>query len=133
MRNQRDAIDYMLFFGTNNELGLKKMKEAMWRIDESGTYSFSDATDPNQTVLFAKEPDRKLLEKLIREKFFGKEVSVQEIENFVIRDTSFRETHYKKILQALEKNGLINVTGPNEKRRSGTFADPELKIAFVEK
>ena len=45
MRNERNAMDYFLFFGTNNELGLKKMKEAMWRVDESGTYTFSDATE----------------------------------------------------------------------------------------
>ena len=53
MRNERNTMDYFLFFATNNELGLEKMKEAMWRLDESGTYTFSDATDPNQSVLFA--------------------------------------------------------------------------------
>src|SRR6266567_6974641 len=50
MRNERNTMDYFLFFATNNELGLRKMKEAMWRLDESGTYTFSDATDPNQSV-----------------------------------------------------------------------------------
>jgi hypothetical protein len=35
--SKRDTMDYFLFFATNNELGLKKMKDAMWRVDESGT------------------------------------------------------------------------------------------------
>lgn len=47
MRNERNTTDYFLFFAINNELGLKKMKEAMWRIEASGTYSFSDAIDPS--------------------------------------------------------------------------------------
>jgi hypothetical protein len=40
-----DSTKRLLFFATNNELRLKKIKEAMWRVDESGTYTFSDATD----------------------------------------------------------------------------------------
>src|ERR1019366_1689996 len=98
-------MDYFLFFATNNELGLKKMKEAMWRVDESGTYSFSDATDPNQSVLFSAEPDRELLMRL--NKFAGSEATTNEIERFVVRHTAFRETHYKKVLQALESAAKI--------------------------
>jgi three-Cys-motif partner protein len=36
MKNDRDVTDYYLFHGTNSLMGLKKMKEAMWRVDESG-------------------------------------------------------------------------------------------------
>ena len=46
MRNERDVVDYYLFYATNNILGLKKMKEAMWRVDQGGEFRFSDATDP---------------------------------------------------------------------------------------
>src|SRR5579859_472831 len=52
MSNARDVTDYYLFYATNELLGLKKMKEAMWKTDESGEFRFSDATDPNQLVLF---------------------------------------------------------------------------------
>ena len=46
--------------------GLKKIKEAIWKIDESGWYQFSDATyNPSQPVLFEKEPNYYLLKKLI--------------------------------------------------------------------
>ena len=79
MRNERNTMDYFLFFATNNELGLRKMKEAMWRVDGSGTYTFSDATDPSQSVLFATEPDRQLLSRLILQLFAGKETKVKEV------------------------------------------------------
>jgi hypothetical protein len=29
----------------------------MWKVDESGEFRFSDATNPNQRVLFEKKPE----------------------------------------------------------------------------
>lgn len=130
MRNERNTTDYFLFFATNNELGLRKMKEAMWRVDESGTYTFSDATDPNQSLLFTAEPDRPLLTRLIVEKFAGTETTPSGIERFVVRSTAFRETHYKKVLQGLEDAGKIVPINPPAKRRRGTYADMNMKIYF---
>ncbi len=130
MRNERNTMDYFLFFATNNELGLRKMKEAMWRVDESGTYTFSDATDPNQNVLFAAEPDRKLLARLLTDHFSGQEVTVEQIEQFVVRQTVFRETHYKKVLQTLESEGQILPKNARPNRRPGTYADVSMRLAF---
>ncbi len=45
MRNGRERTDYYLFFATKNQKGLKKMKEAMWSVDQRGGMTFSDATD----------------------------------------------------------------------------------------
>lgn len=133
MRNERNTMDYFLFFGTNNELGLKKMKEAMWRVDESGTYTFSDATDPNQSVLFSAEPDRQLLTRLILDKFAGVETTPSEIEHFVVRHTPFRETHYKKVLQSLEETDKLIAINPPTKRRRGTYADMNMRLSFKPK
>jgi len=133
MRNERNTMDYFLFFATNSELGLKKIKEAMWRIDESGTYTFSDATDPNQSVLFAPEPDRQLLTRLIVDKFSGAETTVNHIERFVVCQTPFRETHYKKVLQMLELADKIVPINPPAKRRRGTYGDMNMKLSFKPK
>jgi three-Cys-motif partner protein len=130
MRNERDTTDYFLFFATDNERGLRKMKEAMWRVDESGTYTFSDATDPNQSVLFASEPDRQFLTNLIVDKFSGLQTTPNAIEHFVVHDTAFRETHYKKVLQALEEAGLIVPLNPTANRRRGTYADMNMTLSF---
>lgn len=130
MRNDRNTMDYFLFFATNNERGLKKMKEAMWRVDESGTYTFSDATDPNQSVLFTAEPDRQLLTRMILDGFAGKETTVKDVEQFVVCETPFRETHYKKVLKGLEEAGQVAAVDPPAKRKRGQFGDPNMKLRF---
>jgi three-Cys-motif partner protein len=105
MTNKIDKTDYFLFFGTNNIVGLKKMKEAMWRVDKSGAFQFSDATyNPSQPMLFELEPNYDQLKEIILKKFRSESVGVIELENFILTQTPFRETHYKKhILVPLEK------------------------------
>ena len=131
MRNEHDVTDYFLFYGTNSIKGMQKMKEAMWKVDTAGEFSFSDATDPNQMVLFG-EPATGILEKQIVERFRGQETTVGAVEEFVLAETAFRETHYKKILQALEKAvplGFEVLDSPADRRR-GTYARADLKLRF---
>ena len=109
------------------------MKEAMWKVDESGTYTFSDATDPNQTVLFAAEPDRPLLSRMIVHEFSGRDATVGQIEIFVVQKTPFTESHYKKVLAALEAQAAIAAIDAPPKRRNGTFADRNLLLRFASK
>ena len=56
MRDRQNRTQYYLFFATNHERGHIKMKEAMWGVDPDGEFRFSDATDPNQLVLFDSDP-----------------------------------------------------------------------------
>ena len=79
MSNERDVTDYYLFYATNELLGLKKMKEAMWKADESGEFRFSDATDPNQLVLFEKAPNLPVLQARVIAEFSGREASIDDI------------------------------------------------------
>jgi len=130
MSNARDVTDYFLFYATNELLGLKKMKEAMWKADESGEFHFSDATDPNQLILFEKAPNLIALKTRIVAGFSGKQVSVANIEKFVLLETAFRESHYKGILKTLEKEGGLSVLNPAAGRRAGTFGDPAMTVRF---
>ena len=134
MRNNSDLTDYYLFYATNSLLGLKKMKESMWRVDLSGEFSFSDATDPRQLVLFAKEPDVDILKRQIIGRFGGQETTVGAIEEFVVTETAFRETHYKRLvlrpLELSQSPGLL-IIDPPAKRKPGTYPDPLQKIRFV--
>jgi hypothetical protein len=135
MRNAAGLTDYYLFYATNNLLGLKKMKEAMWKVDESGEFTFSDATDPNQLVLFSKSPRFDDLEKRITARFAGQEASVGEIEEFVLAETAYRETHYKRqVLKELEGTNPPRITIVNapSNRRRGTFGDPSMSIRFLQ-
>ena len=125
MRNNRDRVDYYLFYATNSILGLSRMKDAMWKVDERGEFSFSDATDPNQAVLFGNEPQFDLLERQLLAHFGGRDASVEEIEHFVLAETAFRETHYKRILKPLElaEPPMIEVIDPPPQRKRGTYPE----------
>ena len=130
MSNARDVTDYYLFYATNELLGLKKMKEAMWKADESGEFRFSDATDAKQLVLFEKAPHLPALQARLLAEFSGKEVSVGDIEKFVLLETAFRETHYKGILKALERDAGLKVINAASGRRVGTFGAPGMLVQF---
>lgn len=105
MINKSNRTDYFLFFGTNSLEGLKKMKSAMWKVDESGMFQFSDATyNPLQPTLMETTPDYDLLKTIILNQFRNKKVLIRDLEKFILTKTPFRETHYKKaILQKMEK------------------------------
>jgi len=133
MKNDRDVTDYYLFHATNSLKGLQKMKEAMWRVDESGEFTFSDATDPDQLVMFERAPRFDVLQRQLLAEFGGKETTVGLVEEFVIARTAFRETHYKPILRGLELSGpaLLTAVDPVPGRRRGTFGDSNMVIRFA--
>jgi len=55
--------------------------------------------------LFEVEPDFNQLKKILLREFKGKLVSIEELENFILTQTPYRETHYKKqILVPMEKS-----------------------------
>ena len=131
MSNLRDVTDYFLFYATNSLRGLMKMKEAMWKVDEAGEFKFSDSTDPDQFILFEKAPRTAVLQAQILGRFAGQSPTVSDVENFVLIETAFRETHYKKILKSLEtENKLLMLNAPSG-RKKGTFGDPKMKLQFV--
>ena len=130
MRNERDVCDYFLYFASNNRLGLEKMKEAMWKVDPAGGFTFSDATNLDQTVLFQAEPDRHALRRLIANRFSGRRATVNQVDNFVVEDTPFHAGHYRKVLAAMEKNDELTPINPLPGRRRGTYAKPELILEF---
>ncbi len=130
MKNNRNISDYILYFASNNLLGLAKMKEAMWKVDPGGGFSFSDATNPDQTVLFQPEPDRRALHRLISGRFAGQRTTVEQVERFVVEFTPFLATHFRKVLAVMEADGSLHPLNPPEARRRGTYPDPRLMLVF---
>jgi hypothetical protein len=106
------------------------MKEAMWRVDPAGSFRFSDATDFRQPVLFEPQPDRELLRRLICARFAATRAAVGEVEQFVVEETPFLATHFKRVLAAMEDSGDIAIISPPPNRRRGTFALSSLVIEF---
>jgi len=131
MRNRRNTTDYFLYFASNNILGLAKMKEAMWKIAPGGDFTFSDATDFNQAVLFAPEPDRQALMRLIAERFVKRRATVQQVESYVVEETPFLATHYKAVLKKMEADQALRYLGPPTVRPRGTFANKSAVLEFL--
>jgi three-Cys-motif partner protein len=125
MLNLGNRTDYFLFFGTHSLRGLEKMKEAMWKVDPSGTFQFSDFTDANRTMkLFSDQPDFEALKKMIVARFNGTDVPIKDLSNFVLSDTPFLGTHFKtQILKPMELQGELSVLRAKVGRRQGTFPD----------
>jgi three-Cys-motif partner protein len=111
MTNRYNQPLYFLFFCTNNKLGLRAMKRAMWNINLSEGNVFWDRTDPHQTVLFKPEPDYEPLESALFAKFRGGKVPIMLIEDFVLTETPYMpDRHLKKpVLVPLEDKGRIIV------------------------
>ena len=134
MRNDKNVTDYYLFYATNHLQDLKKMKEAMWKVDESGEFKFSDATDKNQLILFGVDSQFNILESQIVDRFNGQETTIGKIEEFVVAETAFRETHYKRqVLKPLEVRQPpgLTVINPSPNRKRGTYPDKSQKVRFT--
>ncbi len=112
---------YSLFYGTRNLTGLKVMKDAMWKLDPIEGGRFSDRL-AGVEVLFEAEPDLEPLRQALLSHFAGKDAAVPAIERFVLVNTPFSASHYKKgALAHLQREGVIEaVSGQN---RRFTFPD----------
>jgi hypothetical protein len=80
--------------------------------------------------LFEKIPFLSSLQASLLARFSGKEVSVGDIERFVLVETAFRESHYKGILKTLEKDKLLETINAAPGRRAGTFGDSAMLVRF---
>jgi len=133
MRDRQNRVQYYLFFASNNDLGHRKMKEAMWKVNPDGEFSFSDATDPNQPVLFETDTTGILVEQL-REKFRTKgPISGRDVRCFVENETPYLKKHLTAALKIEEESAKIRVEAiklDGKKRKANSYPD-EVKLAWV--
>lgn len=114
---------YYLFFGTNSERGLQRMKDAMWRVDPRGGTEFRDSTTVDHPVLFEEKPDLSPLFTMLRANFGTRWFTIEEAERFTRRWTPFRDNAHLKTptLKPAEKRGDLEVERPKGKP-AGSFA-----------
>ena len=108
---------YSLFFATKGVKGCDVMKQAIWKVDPTGSYSFR-GKHPDQLPLAMVFSPRGLEEDLRRE--FGTDwTSVEDADEFVQGDgTRFHSGHLKqRTLAPLEKAGAIEVDRPGGSRQ----------------
>ncbi len=120
---------YTLFFGTNHELGLERMKEAMWAADPISGQRFSDSTDSDQMVLFQSEVDTKPLLAALRLRFGERPFSIEDAERFALLSTPFIPSQVRRRTFAPEeREGRLVVLTPRPRR--GTYP-PGTRLRFV--
>jgi len=136
MRDDKNRPIYYLFFATNHPLGHVKMKESFWKVDPQGGFKFSDATNPNQQILFEMDTAAPTLADLLQEKYYlHQRVKVEEIEQFVNDETAFIRSHMVNALKLLENDNKIQVDSKKQDgktRSKGVFSN-EVIVNFVER
>lgn len=117
---------YWLIFCTNNLRGLEEMKKAMWTVDRTGNFRFSDADNPNQLTLLDECCSPAWLAEELRAKLIGREMTIWQIKEFVLTNTPcylFKEA--LKILETGERQRLRVLKAPAGRRR-GDYKDDDL-------
>jgi three-Cys-motif partner protein len=129
LRDWDSRVVYYLFFASNNPTGHLKMKEAMWKVDPLGSFSFSDSTDPNQQILFANPSTAPLVPNLVS-KFHGAgQIPVGEVEAHVQNNTGYLRKHMGEALGQLESSGQLEVSEiktDGKKRRAHSYPNEAL-------
>jgi three-Cys-motif partner protein len=124
MLNKGNSTDYFLFFATNSLKGLEKMKEAMWKVDDTGSFQFSDHYDARGLMsLFSAQPNLAPLRQSILNTFGGREIAIEKLQDWVTAETEFLQKHLKRpVLAPMENACELSVINPAPKRRKGTFS-----------
>jgi len=126
MASDRDSTIYWLFHCTNHWRGLQEVKRAMRKVDESGTFRFSDRFDNGQLKLLGQFDDRWLALDLTN-RFHKQVVSVGRIRDYVLTDTPCHV--WGRAMQQLKTQGKVRPQGAG-KRISYTRDFDEL-VEFV--
>ncbi|MFJ9713448.1 three-Cys-motif partner protein TcmP [Streptomyces sp. NPDC101234] len=120
-----------LLFGTQHELGLEKMKDAMWKVDPSYGVRYRDPRDAKQQTLELElEPNTAPLRRILRD--FVSEApdgrTVLELQRYALLETVYRPTQVIKVVRQLRDTGVVT-TGPgaitNKTRVTMATAAPE--------
>ena len=131
MIGEYNQVIYHLVFCTNHLKGLDVMKRAMWRVDRTGQYKFSDRDVLGQSYLFDFQDEEYWVPaaaQKILNKFKGTTISVKNIEEFIIADTEF--IFKKSILKYIEKKMPKKILRVSHQKRKGTFLD-HCEITFA--
>jgi three-Cys-motif partner protein len=102
----------LLVFGTTSELGVRKMKDAMWSVDKVRGQRFRDPRDINQLAFEAlnDDPDLTLLRQQVLARLEGGSCSLAQLKEFALLNTLFKESHVDPVVRALADERYVNRT-----------------------
>jgi hypothetical protein len=108
MRGADHRLIYWLFFATNSLKGLEVMKKAMWKVDPTGMFEFSDKFE-SQGNLLTYTP-QSLADDLTR-KLQGNKLSSAELREHVLTQTP--EYRFDAAIAILKSRGSVKETREN--------------------
>lgn len=127
-RKSVGSVGYFLVFASRHPRGLERMKEAMHKLDQTGTYEFSNARI-GQPPLFRFDRPEDVAPDVYRH-FAGKgRIGREDIWDHVLNETPLY-SGLSAMLKSLESKGMIVVDPSNPKRRKGTY--PEHSVRWIE-
>ena len=128
MRDHTDRVIYWLFFSSNSLRGLEEMKKAMWKVDRSGGFEFSDKHATMLGALFTY--DENALARDLVTSLDGQEMTVSEVQEYVLVNTP--ACTFKSSLQQMEKTGKLRVIDAPSGRRAGSFTDDNMRVRIAQ-
>jgi three-Cys-motif partner protein len=96
MVNKQGNVSYELFYGTRHINGLRAMKDAMWKVDDTGLFRFSDRRIGIIDMFGGPDAARARCKTEMASRLAGETMTVEEIEEFVLPETPFASSHFKK-------------------------------------
>jgi three-Cys-motif partner protein len=97
-----------LFFATNNPKGFIRMKEAMWKVDQSGDLRFSDALAASDSAIFdGNIVAPETLRHELCHQYSGKSVLCEKMRDFVELNTNYLDKHKRQVLIEMQDSKLI--------------------------
>lgn len=119
MRKKGDVLDYHLVFASGHPLGLRKMKEVMKGIDDTGAYCFSDAHVGQRKLFTFNDPSDAA--GAMAAHFAGTMQTYEQVEAYALNESPFANP--KSMLKVLEKEGQISVDCAGRTRRKWSYPD----------
>lgn len=117
MRDRKHRPLYDLVFATRHELGVAKMKEAMWRVSPTIEYEFSDAY-AGQLTIFGS-PDLSGLRMGLTSELRGRTLSIEQLTRHVVLKTPYLSSHLRKsALIPMEDASAIRIVSPRKRAHS---------------
>jgi len=128
MCDENGKLLYWLFFCTNNLRGLEEMKRAMWQVDKTGGFRFSDSDNPCQLSLF-QNCTEEILAGELKARLSGQILTVEKIKEFVLTETPAYS--FKKAIKILEDSRRLEIISAPHRRRKGTFPDDNIVLKIL--
>ena len=124
-------LKYALFFATQKDQGCDKMKQAMWKVEPTGGYSFRSDKLGQLSFELTDFHLNELERALICQFGMNQPIAIESIEEFMRSDrVLFHSGHLKRHLAAMERSSTLVVDQSPRKKR-GAFPRGTI-LRFVE-